>query len=91
MFGDKKYLRIEIFTDDSGPNKQDYAILGGEELKLGKIKLGESFYSSPVKVFESKDGKPGGKLIEFKSTRPSVWLWTKTSRPGSSIAQNARL
>lgn len=57
VFGDKKYLRIEIFTDTTGPTKQDFAILGGEELKIGKIKLGESFYSSPVKVFESADGK----------------------------------
>lgn len=57
VFGDKKYLRIEIFTDTTGPTKQDFAILGGEELKLGKIKLGDSFYNSPVKVFESADGK----------------------------------
>lgn len=92
VFGDKKYLRIEIFTDTTGPNKQDFAILGGEELKLSKIKLGESFYSSPVKVFESKDGEQLeiATLTLAQNIQPMALLSIRISKLGFLIARNVR-
>lgn len=44
-------------------------MIGGVDQKVGKIKLGDSFYTSPVKVFESKDGKRNGlSLISIEYT-----------------------
>jgi hypothetical protein len=42
IFGDKKWLRIEITKDNNTNNKQKYALLGGDDLKICKYSLPES-------------------------------------------------